>query len=137
MPELKPRWIQGGSEGSSGGHEVRARVRRWVELHTSTPLHLFDHTRIWRIDGHLVIETAPYTNQDRYQLEQAFSGFNKHGWSVRVEASDRGETCSLVTLTSPKDWELPRALELGLKRGSRAPREPLSKHNSMASYFLP
>lgn len=130
MTEPKRRWIQGGLEGGRGGYEIRARVRRWAEARTNTPIHLFDHTRIWRVDGHLVIETSPYTDLDRYQLEQAFSGFNRHGWSVRVEPSERGKTCSLVTLTSPKDWELPRALELGLKRKMYGP-------NSMVHYFLP
>jgi hypothetical protein len=46
MTEPKPRWIQGGIDGGRGGHEIQARIRRMLELRTSTPLHLFDHTRI-------------------------------------------------------------------------------------------
>ncbi|WP_407543726.1 hypothetical protein Q0M94_28070 (plasmid) [Deinococcus radiomollis] len=137
MSEPARRWIQGGPASRPGGHEIQARVRKWVEVRTGTPLHFFDHTRIWRCDAHLVVETSPYTDLDRYQLKAAFSGFNRQGWSVRVEASSRGKDCALITLTSPEGWTLPRALELGLKRGSRTPREPISKDNSMLSYFLP
>ncbi|WP_407543732.1 hypothetical protein Q0M94_28100 (plasmid) [Deinococcus radiomollis] len=125
-------WIQ--SEGKSKdnwrGHEIRARIRKWVEVHTDTPLHLFDHTRIHRVDGYLVIETEPRTDLVSFQLEQAFSGFRKHDWSIKVEASQRGEECALITLTSPADWVLPTLREMGLKRVKYG-------LNSVLTYSLP
>lgn len=118
-------WIQGGITGGRRGYQVRARIRRWVELRTGTPKHLFDHTKIYRLDGRTVIETEPYTDLTTTQLEQAFSGFNQHGWSVRIEASERPAPCVRLVLTSPKEWALPNGSELGMKE------------NDMVSYFLP
>ena len=100
------------------------------------PVRYFDHTRIYRLDGHTIIETEPYTDLSQYELERVFSGFNTHGWSVRVEASERGETCNLITLTSPKDWVLPNASELGLKRSNGGRHNRLAV-GDMVSYFLP
>lgn len=119
-------WIQG-SNAPLRGHELRARIRRWVELKTSTPKHLFDHTKIYRVDGCTVIETEPYTDLTTTQLEQAFSGFNQHGWSVRIETSERPSDCVRLVLTSPQGWILPAGSELGMTR----------KGEQMANYFLP
>ena len=131
MLEGKRSWIQGGPSGYGvGGYEVRARLRKWVELQVGSPVnkarHLFDHTVIYREEGRTIIVTEPYIDLRAQDVPVVFAGFISEGWQVDLGASERPAPCVKLTLTSPEGWVLPKASELGLRRDG-----------SMASYFLP